>query len=578
MIRRLGLLLVLLALAGCAAIPESTPPQAVQGPQDMRRTAQAPAPPKGMDPLSLVRGFVENGADPEGGYAVARPYLAPGTQWDTGAGVTIIDDTYNTVYSTSESSADSQNKHTVLVRGHSVGRLDADDSFAPEVGNFEIAVHVERQSDGEWRIASLPPGVVISRAQFGEIYRGVRVYYVGLQSDVLVPDLRYVLARPAEGMASKVIDMLLGQPSTQLRTAVRSAIGSNVKTRTNVAENADGALVVDLMRIGEQSAHTRELIADQIVLSLQFVPANRVRLLADGVPLVTGHAEWRVSDVLLSEVEGDTIPDPQLPGLVVTTDGRVRLLRDGNPIPGPAGAGEYRVDKAAQSNDGFALAVVNRASSGGSELRIGPYGQPMKQIPLQAIDLTRPTWRSGTKDSELWTVIDHNTVVRVVHGQGDNWTTLPVDTGELPRVGARSGPITDLRLSRDGSRVAVVASGRLWVGSATVGPDSGAIHSLRQLLADTVTNVVSVDWKGADTLVVATSNGPVVQVLVDGSDATSYSSSNLTLPITAVTAAPGKQVVVADANGLWTAEDTHEVWRPHPAPIQGTASVPCYPG
>ena len=129
----------------------------------------------------------------------------------------------------------------------------------------------------------------------------------------------------------------------------------------------------------------------------------------------------------------------------------------------------------------------------------------------------------------------------------DTWTAHPVDVNGLRKS---DGAITDLRLSRDGSRAAMVVGGALWVGAVVAQPDSVSITSPRKLLASTLGNsVVSVDWKGADTIVVATSNkaNPVLEVRVDGWDWTPYSSSNLSVPLTAVTAAPSKKVAVADA-------------------------------
>jgi hypothetical protein len=572
---------VSLTLTGCAAIPDSTPPEAVRAAVDFHKSAQAPPPQKGIDPLTLVRKFVENSADPWDSYAAAKVYLAPGArgQWNTSGAVTIIDDTFSTVYSTSEDAGGGANVHTVVLGGIRVGRLSADQSFAPETGDFQFSIRVERQPDGEWRIASLPDGAVVSRTHFGEIYRSVRIYYLDRQRDVLVPDVRYIVTQPAKGIPDRVIQLLLAQPSEQLRGAVRSAIDRAATTQTNVAENPDGGYVVDLVKIGDQSAQNRRLVAAQVLYSLQSVTTSVVRLLADGVPLIPGHAEWRPSDASTLYVETDTIPKDNLLGLVVV-DKRIRSLADGNTIPGPAGSGEYKVDKAAQSNDGSWLAVVNRTQSGSSEeLRVGQFGKPMIAVPLSALDMTRPTWRSGTNNTELWTVLDRYSITRAV-SNGDTWTTHAVDVNGLRKT---DGAITDLRLSRDGSRAAMVVGGALWVGAVVAQQDSVSITSPRKLLATTLGNsVVSVDWKGADTIVVATSSKqtPVVQVGVDGWDWTPYSSSNLSVPLTAVTAAPSKKVVVADARGVQMTPDASEVWQPWPngLPSMSGTAVPFYPG
>jgi hypothetical protein len=55
------------------------------------------------------------------------------------------------------------------------------------------------------------------------------------------------------------------------------------------------------------------------------------------------------------------------------------------------------------------------------------------------------------------------------------------------------------------------------------------------------------------------------------------SATNLTGPLTEVVAAPGREVLVADATGLWAYSDTQEVWEPLLGGI-GPGSAPLYPG
>jgi hypothetical protein len=55
-----------------------------------------------------------------------------------------------------------------------------------------------------------------------------------------------------------------------------------------------------------------------------------------------------------------------------------------------------------------------------------------------------------------------------------------------------------------------------------------------------------------------------------------FNSSNLTPKVHGVTAAPGRQIVVADASGLWTASALGEVWRPQAHTMKD--ADPFYPG
>jgi hypothetical protein len=248
-------------------------------------------------------------------------------------------------------------------------------------------------------------------------------------------------------------------------------------------------------------------------------------------------------------------------------------------VPGPAGSGEYQVVSGAQSPDGSELAVVVRRPTGGVSLRVGRYGETPREVDLPASQMTRPTWTPGSStadaSNELWTVADGN-LVRVVRTADGAWVPQAVNAGEL----ATFGPITQLRLSRDGVRVAVVAGGRLVVCSVVRNQDSSVtLHAPRALQWNTLGNVVDVDWQSQDSLVVATSSPttPVARLPVDGLQVDRYSSANLTAPVTAVAAAPGRPVMVVDASGGWTANDIGEVWRSMPINF-GVGSLPFYPG
>jgi hypothetical protein len=179
----------------------------------------------------------------------------------------------------------------------------------------------------------------------------------------------------------------------------------------------------------------------------------------------------------------------------------------------------------------------------------------------------------------VWTVADGSRVARVVKSAEGTWVPHPVNSNDLSALGA----ITDLRLSRDGTRAAVVAGSTLVVCAVVRTPNSDtvALHSPRVLLPDTLTSVVGVDWLLQDQLVVATSSqeSPIIQVAADGDPMFNrYNAANLTAPVTAITAAPSRPVVVVDAGGMWTSSDSNSVWRVAGNIGRGSAAVPFYPG
>jgi hypothetical protein len=581
--RRVRALLAALACAtlvgGCATIPAESQPVVISGDKPPQAAVDVPEPDKGLDALTVVRNFVRASALPGSSNAAARVYLDDASRktWKPVTGLTVIDDTFGTVYGVDNQhptdSAD-PNEQTVMVRGFNVGTLGADSAFIPSTGPYAQPVHVRRQADGQWRIVNPSPNLVVTDTDFTTNYLRVSVNFFASDSGTFVPDLRYVVAKPQSGLPGRVMDFLMHGPSNGLNGAADSLIPEQATIDSNVKPADDGSLIVPLAGLGELTPETKKLIAAQIVLSMQNVTTSRIRLLSDGAPLVPDHEYWRASD--LPSYNAATSPSTELAGMM-TVGGRVRSLADGQPVPGPAGNGAYNVVSAAQSMDGKRLAVVERVD-GQMRLRVGDLGRDEQVIQLTGGALSRPTWRpvpaGGGVSGEVWTVVDESTVVRVVQTPDGRWTTQGVNAADLVTL----GQISALRLSRDGARVAAVVGGQLVVASVVRTTDGVALRAPRTLRIRELTNVVDVDWIGQETLGAVTSSSslPVVRVPIDGLRMDAFNSSNLTPPVHAVTAAPNRPIVVADAGGLWTASELGEVWRPHAH--TAADAYPFYPG
>ncbi|GAB2992762.1 LpqB family beta-propeller domain-containing protein [Amycolatopsis acidiphila] len=576
--RLLAVLASALLLVGCATVPEESQPVAVQQ-QELGQIANPDVqqPPRDIDPLTVARDFVQASAQPVSNNAAARTYLddAAAKAWQPGKVMNVIDDQFNTVYAVGSDLPANPTEVVVVVRGTNLGMLGADSSFIPSRTSYELRLLVRKQSDGQWRVTNPPANIVMPYSAFTANYVRVPVYFFAQDSNTIVPDLRYVAGKPQLGLPARVVSLLLSGPSDQLVGAVRSPLPEDANIEGNVTTTPDGALMVPLTGVGDQTPEVKKLIAAQIVLSLQAVTTNRVRLLSDGNALVDGHEDWLPSDV--PSYTSLASPGADQPGLMVV-NGRVRSLADGSAVPGSAGQGVYQVVSAAQSIDGRQLAIVENAN-GRQQLRIGAFGSAAQQVNLFGGTLTRPTWRpTATADGtagEVWTVVDGSSVVRVLRTSDGGWTGQAVNAEEVLTV----GPISVLRLSRDGARAALVVNGQLLVASVVRTQDAVTLRSPRILQTGTLSGVVDVDWLSQDSLVAATTmpSQPVVKVPIDGLRMDTFNSSNLTPPVYAITAAPGRPIVVADAGGLWTASDVGEVWRPHPHSL-GAKVSPFYPG
>jgi hypothetical protein len=574
--RLLALLSVcLLLVTGCANIPLESQPQVVSGDKPAQAPVDVPEPPAGIDPLTVARQFVRASALPSRESAAARVYLDDESRrtWKPAPGMTIIDDTFGTVYETGVAQTD-PNEQLVNVRGFTLGRLGADSAFTPLKEDYSQQFRLRKQPNGQWRLVNPPQNLVVTDEDFSINYFRVPISFYSPDSGTFVPDLRYVPARPQSGLPGLVMDLVLKGPSEGLQGSVKDLLGGQVTTETNVRNADDGTLVIPLTGAGGISLADRNLIAAQIVLSLQTVASSRIRLLSDGTPLVPGHEYWRSSE--LPAYNAGVAPSSELLGLM-TVNGRVRSLGDGRPVDGPAGNGGYKVVSAAQSVDGKRLAVVEERE-GRKWLRVGDFGRDLASADLFGGTLSRPTWRpvapGGGISGEVWTVVDNVTVARVALAADGRWVKAAVDATSLTRI----GQITELRLSRDGSRLAAVINGQLVIASIVRTADSVVLRAPRILRARDLKDVVDVDWATQDSLIVATSSSsqPVVKVPLDGQRMDAFNSSNLTPPVHGVTAAPSMQNLVADAGGLWVASELGEVWRPQAHTV--TDADPFYPG
>lgn len=562
-------LLLMLLGAGCAGVPERSEVQVVRSVPAGPQPVPASGPEPNASPFRVVRGFIEATGNPANGHAAARAFLTDraAASWRDGHRVTIIanfpDVTPQVVPDAPPGTA------RVVVRADRIGTLGPNGAFQPDGGQIQLVLSLV-QRRGEWRITDPPPGVLVQSLSFARNYRPVTVSFLAPGGGNLVPDLRWVPNGPEGTLPGRVLDLLLAGPSERLADGVFSALPSTARTRSNVLVGPNGRTVVDLAGVRELTVRQRRLAATQIVGTLAGLVPAPIRVLADGKPLVAGKPTWRRADI--SSYSSAAGPQPDVPGLVVY-GGRLRTL-DGRPVSGPAGSGRLQVLSAALSSpEGSRLAVVAAGPNGRPQLLVGPRGQGLTPVGLDAESMTRPTW--GPSGTEVWTVLDGETVAAVVLPDTGAPATYQVAAAELTELGT----ITDLRLSRDGVHVAAIAGGKLVVATVVRGPSEVSIRNPRVLREFTLGPSVSVDWAGLDQLVVASAGSPpqVAVVSVDGLSYDQLANTNLTAPLSGVVAAPGREIVVSDANGLWAYSKAQYVWEPLLGGI-GPGAVPIYPG
>lgn len=591
--------LVVAVLAGCATVPGSSDVTVLRRVGEPAEPSAPAGPARGAGPLEIVRGWIlASGATAER-HRAAREFLSPPAagSWDDGASPTVVSDRVDTVFAQGNGQSGSA---SVRIRADKLGTLRPDGEFVSATGTIDVVVGLT-QDNGVWRLSSVPPGTVVRRSDLRANTRPVRVWFVASVGGAPVGETRYLSTSPARSVASRALDELLSGPSERLRGAGSSALPPGALLRSAIRTTPDGVSSVDLTRVGPVAAMDqarRTQIAQQIVLTLAGVGIDRVELLVDGAPLLDGRPRLGVGDVLAglppSARARSDLPGPRgaedvaPPSAVVVTGGRVEAIPEdpavdheaSRPAPPDPVTGVNDARSASASPDGRDVAVVALDGSG-MRLSVGHAGDAATPTSVTGTVMTRPSW---TPDgSEVWTTVDGRPVRAVRTGAGTAPTTFtPV---ALDATGLEGfGPISTLRLSPDGTKVAVVAGGRVItatvVRDAAGGVQFGAVHVLRPGPAtDSLEGVLDVTWSRPDQLVAVGGRPghPVQLVSVDGLDLDDGPTTNLTPPLSAVAAAQGRPTLVVDQGGLWSLPvGGEDVWR---SVAGGSAtSVPAYPG
>jgi hypothetical protein len=219
---------------------------------------------------------------------------------------------------------------------------------------------------------------------------------------------------------------------------------------------------------------------------------------------------------------------------------------------------------AALSRDGSGVASVVALRVGApdavSMLWIDNSGQDAVEA-IKGRTLTRPTW---ALDGAVWVVVDGNNVVRV---------TQEAATGQPARVPVDSiavatkypGTVTELQLSRDGTRAALVIEGQVILSGVEQTPGGQfALTYPRRLGFGLESSVVSLSWRTGDDIVVSRNAPahPVSYVNLDGVNSDGP-SRGLALPVGTVAANPST-VYVADQQGVMqlsgSGADNDQAW------------------
>lgn len=565
-------------LAGCGLPLDSgvRVPGPVSGDaQEFGAVQQLPAGPQpDAGPRAIVQGFVSAQVSAEDDHATARQFLAPEIR------DTWTDDRVLIRSRELDVAVDPLDETKVVTRADVLASISEDGSYQLESAEpREEEYRLSADAAGQLRLVEVPPGLRLTPEAVAGSFSPQQVYFLQESgrpggTPHLVPDRVFL---PDEDLVSALVGRLLAGPSSALTDAVTSTFPAEVDLRRPVS-STDGVVTIDLAGpLDRLSTQDRQDLSAQLVWTLRGAGQvfTSLRLLVDGRP-------FRVEGAGLLQ-DRDDWPDYEpeadaaTEALLLVNDGRVQVLSGGLPAS-EATDGRLPVSAAVASPATGDLALLSEApDDAGDVVRIGPPRGPFTVALSQGL-VGSLSWGSG--DDGLW-VVQAGPTPRVLL-VGDPDTGGAATTVQHVRP-AGAGPLSSLRISRDGARAAAVfgegPSRQVYVGRVERAEEQITRLADFRPVARGLTDVADVAWESGTNLVVlgalGTANRLPVRVAVDGSEVEPVRTLGLDGEPQTLTAAPGRPLVVGAAlagrqvlfveeNGLF------------PGPMPG--STPSYPG
>lgn len=543
-----------LIVAGCAGVPNSSAPQAI-GTVERSAPSSLPKPTPGMEPDLLLREFLKATADPANRHLAARQFLTESASksWDD-AGSALLIDRVVFVETRGADKVSVTMQADILGSLSDIGVFETAEGALPDPGPIELV----KTADG-WRIDRLPNGVFLDWQQFQATYKRHTLYFVDPTGTTMVPDPRYVAVSDADQLATELLTKVISGPRPEMANTVRNMLAEPLRLRGPVTR-ADGGKTgigrgyggsrIELESLSTTDPHSRQLLAAQIIWTLARADIKGPYVIdIDGAALDERFADgWNTSDVAASDPGA---ADGAAAGLHALIGGSLHFLDGQRSERVPGTFGQMPDQRAASlSREGHQVASVVMVRAGApdmeSSLWIGTLGREAQRV-AEARNLSRPTW---ALDQAVWVVVDGNIVLRVIREAASGEPAqIPVDATSVSVK--FPGAISELQLSRDGTRAAMVINGQVILAGVDQLPTGEfALTYPRRLGFGLGRSVVSLSWRTGDDIVVSRNDDahPVSFVNLDGVNSDGP-TQDLKTPVGTVAASPSS-VYVADPSGV----------------------------
>lgn len=484
-------LLLVAALSGCVSIPTSGGIVSVPGdlPEPGIGIPLPAGPEPDAPPEEIVAGFLRAG---EAGvysdtFEKALEFLTPvaGQTWRPRGG---------TVVYSGDLQVQGAAHDTVVVEVPEVATVDDAGRYtesASQATARQMNFTLQQDASDQWRIAELEDGVLMSLPSFRDSHRQVRIYFATADQKGLLPELRWF---PAQNLVVSTATALFEGPSPWLRDGVTTGIPAGTRLSPAGVTVSAGILTLELSSGVDRSAG-RELMQAQLeatfgrftdpVVTAVVVTAGGLPWTPDGVPALDRDVSPETGPFVIS---GDQLAVVEGRGTVV-------------PVDGAASLAGLAANSPAVSLDGETRVVLD----GSARLYQLPTDGPEPLLLIEGTSLVAPS-------------IDRH---------GWVWTGERTSSGKLLSVRPGEGPVEvaadwlqgrelrSIRVSRDGTRVAIVSVGPdmradLQVASVVRDPQTGQPQRLseeRLTVGASLDDVTAVAWVDEITLAALGSSG-----------------------------------------------------------------------
>ncbi|KFI93043.1 hypothetical protein BISA_1207 [Bifidobacterium saguini DSM 23967] len=397
-------------------------------------------------PESIVEGFYD--AMPAGvqsdGYRVAREFLtsSASTTWNGDGSAVIYSGTpdFRRRANTMTAPQGAESSLIVEVNVQVVGALDSHGSYTPvhDTQSRKLSYTLIKRK-GQWRISSLENGVVISTADFDQVFRQVSVYQVASSGKQLVPDVRWLSWR---NWRTQAVREVLGDAPSWLKDAVKEPGANTVSLAVDSVPVQDSSVEVSLTRgINALSDEDRSMLVHRIRLTLGDGNSGyNLKVTGDGV-------DYSDAD---SNIKLDA--DQPAVGVYTLTGGHVVSLSSSSPLRvGDASGFDDALGFTFSTNGGAVLqadGVVKCLDAGG-----GSCGTLFGNARVRSI--------TAGLNGEVWAVSKDGKTLYVYRNEKSIKLDMPwLDDG---------GVVTSVNVSTEGARLAVAINGGSLSGVAITG-------------------------------------------------------------------------------------------------------------